>query len=368
MTQLAIWGGVVVVGHHHGDHGDEHSQNHDSSHEHAGHQDHDKSHGHGAGGHTHGVIASEITSSERGLWAVKWSFAGLMVTAVFQLVIAVVSGSVALYADTIHNLGDAATAIPLAIAFMLARRKPSARFPYGLGRVEDLAGMIIVGIILASAIVAGWEAIQRLVNPQPIEHLGWVAIAAVIGFLGNEAVAVFRIRIGTQIHSAALVADGYHARADGFTSLAVLGGAIGAWIGFPQADPLVGLVIAAVILKIVWDSAKAVFTRALDGVDPNDLDEIRHAASHTEGVTEIGDIRARWLGHRLHIEMSISVDRNTTVEAGHDVATETRHNILHHMPQVSNVVIHVDPDHQTGELHHAVEGHEHDSLGVHSHA
>src|SRR6266487_1526114 len=181
--------------------------------------EHDSEKGHG---HSHAGIDPSIVSSDRGLWAVKWSFVGLFVTAAIQLAIVILSNSISLLADTIHNFGDAATAIPLAIAFMFAKRKPSPRFTYGYGRVEDFGGILVVLTILTSAIVAGYEAIQRLIHPEKVGHLGAVAIAAVIGFLGNEGVAIFRIRVGKEIGSAALVADGYHARTDGWTSLSVL--------------------------------------------------------------------------------------------------------------------------------------------------
>ncbi|MER9951218.1 cation diffusion facilitator family transporter, partial [Mesorhizobium sp. M0047] len=227
---------------------------------------HGHDHGDGRHGHTHGVIDPTIATTTRGIWAIKWSFVVLAITAALQLVVVFLSGSVALLADTIHNVGDAVTAIPLWIAFVLARRKPSKTFTYGLGRVEDLAGIVIVLIILFSAIVAGYEAIDRLINPRPIAFLGWVAIAGLIGFIGNEAVAVFRIRVGREINSAALIADGYHARTDGFTSLAVVLGAIGVWLGFPLADPIIGLLITVAIFAIVWQSSKAVLTRMLDGV------------------------------------------------------------------------------------------------------
>lgn len=197
--------------------------------------------GHGSHGHTHGGIDATITTTDRGIWAIKWSFVILAITAAMQMVVVVLSGSVALLADTVHHIGDATTAIPLWIAFILARRKPSPTFPYGLGRVEDLAGIIIVGIILFSAIVAGYQAIDRLINPHVVTHLGWLTAAGIVGFLGNEAVAVFRIRVGREINSAALIADGYHARTDGLTSLAVVIGALGVWLGFPLADPIVGL-------------------------------------------------------------------------------------------------------------------------------
>src|SRR5439155_18473044 len=181
---------------------------------------HQEQHGHDAHrGHAHGVVDPSIASTDRGPWALKWSFVGLLMTALFQGVVVVLSGSVALLADTIHNFGDAATAIPLGIAFWLARRPPSRRFPYGLGRVEDFAGLAIILTIVLSAAVATYEAIHRLLRPQPVTYLGAVIVASVVGFLGNEAVAIFRIRVGRQIGSAALVADGHHARVDGWTSL-----------------------------------------------------------------------------------------------------------------------------------------------------
>jgi cation diffusion facilitator family transporter len=249
--------------------------------------------GHGEHGHTHGAVDPTIATSERGIWAIKWSFVGLMATALLQLIVVLMSGSVALLSDTIHNFGDAATAIPLGIAFALTRLGTSRRFTFGYGRVEDLAGVIAVLIILFSAVVAGYQAVERLIDPQPIGMLWAVAGASVVGFLGNEAVAVFRIRVGREIGSAALVEDGYHARTDGWTSLAVLAGAAGVWLGYPLADPLVGLLIAAAILVIVWQSGKAVFTRLLDGVEPGALEEVRHAASHVPGVEEVSEVRAR---------------------------------------------------------------------------
>src|SRR5215831_14365690 len=214
--------------------------------------------------HRHGIADPTIASTDRGMWALKWSFLGLLATASLQLVVVVLSGSVALLADMLHNFADAATAIPLAIAFALARLTPSRRFPYGYGRVEDLAGVVIVAIILTTALIGGYESVRRLFQPQPVGHLWAVAAASVVGFLGNEAVALFRIKVGREIGSAALVADGYHARADGLTSLAVLVGASGVWLGYPVADPAVGLLITAAILRLVWQSAHAVFMRMLD--------------------------------------------------------------------------------------------------------
>jgi cation diffusion facilitator family transporter len=272
-----------------------------------------------------------------------------------------------LLSDTIHNFGDAATAIPLGIAFALTRLGVSRRFTFGYGRVEDLAGVLIVLIILFSAVVAGYQAVERIINPQPIGMLWAVAVASLVGFIGNEAVAVFRIRVGREIGSAALVADGYHARTDGWTSLAVLLGAIGVWLGYPLADPIVGLLIAAAILVIVWQSGKAVFTRLLDGVEPEVIEEIRHAASHVPGVKHVSEVRARWLGHRLHAEVNVAVDPDLSVAEGHAIAREVNHELLHHLSYLSGAVIHVDPVQEAGEEHHRIPAHSHDGLPPHSH-
>jgi cation diffusion facilitator family transporter len=353
---------------------------HDYGHAHGGHS---HSHGDGGHGHTHGVVDPTIATTSRGIWAIKWSFIMLGVTALFQLVIVYFSGSVALLADTIHNVGDAGTAIPLWIAFLLVRRKPSLRFTYGLGRVEDLAGVVIVGIILFSAIVAGWQSIERLVFPREIEFLGWVAAAGVIGFVGNEAVAVFRIRVGREIDSAALIADGYHARVDGLTSLAVVLGAFGVWLGFPLADPIVGLIITLMILGIVWQSGKAVFTRMLDGTEPDVIHEIEHVTEHVEGIRGVEEVRARWLGHRLAVELDIAVDDKASLVEADAIARELEDQLAGHLPALGRAKIRVKPHRvdaaskaqsvaaaESGVHRHEhahAEGHSHDHSHGHGH-
>lgn len=325
IKSVLIWMGFLPdPGYAYG-HGDDHAHGHGHSH---GNDDH---------GHTHGVIDPTIASTAKGIWAIKWAFAILMATTLIQIVVVYISGSVALLADTVHNFGDAATAIPLWIAFMFARRAPSRSFNYGFYRVEDLAGVTIVGLILFSALYAGYASIERLINPQPLAFLGAVAAAGIIGFLGNEAVAIFRIRVGRQINSAALIADGYHARVDGFTSLAVVLGAVGVWFGLPLADPITGLVITLMIFGIVWQSARAVFTRMLDGVEPAILDEIEHSAGHVPGVVKVADAKARWLGHKLRAEVDLEVDPVLPVaEADTIVAAFERH--LHdHLPALQAV-------------------------------
>jgi cation diffusion facilitator family transporter len=308
-----------------------------------------------------------VTTTEKGSRAVLWSFAALLATAVLQAVVVLFTGSVGLLADTIHNLGDAGTAIPLWIAFRLARKRPSDRFTYGYGRIEDLAGVIVIVVILASAVAAAAESIYRFVAPVPVRHLWAVAAASAVGFLGNEAVAVYRLRVGKEIGSAALVADGRHAHADALTSLAVTLGAGGVWLGYPVADPAVGLVISAIILRIVWQTGNEVFLRLLDGSDPSVAVEIRETASAVPGVVDVSDVRVRWAGHRMYAEVNLAVEGNRSVREGHAIAKEVRHRMLHGLRYLSDAVIHVDPAEASGTENHRVPSHRHDDLPGHSH-
>ncbi len=221
--------------------------------------------------------------------------------------------------------------------------------------------------ILFSAVFAAYESILRIVHPQTITYLGAVAAAAFVGFLGNEAVAQLRIHTGKRIGSVALVADGQHARIDGFTSLAVLVGAIGVWLGFPLADPIVGLLIALAIMRIVWQSATSVLSRAIDGVDPEVVDEIHEALAHTPGVVDVTETRVRWLGHRMLAEVNVAVPTGRSVEDGHAVAVEVRHQLLHRLEYLSDATVHVDPDTASGQAYHRIPDHRHDDLPEHSH-
>lgn len=328
------------------------------------HEGHTGAHTHA---HKHGVINPELFSTDRGLYAVKWSFAGLVVTALIQIIIYRVTGSVSLLADTIHNFGDAATAIPLGLAFILSRKKPNKRFTYGYGRAEDLAGLLVVLLILFSAAVAAYESISRFHSPQPVKFLGAVAAASIVGFLGNELVAKFRIKVGKEIGSVALIADGYHARVDGFASLAVLIGVSGIWLGYPLADPLIGLLITALILQIVWEAGKPLISRMLDGVEPEIVDEILQVVSSMQEVREATEVKVRWLGHRLYAEVSIAVDPQLSVEEGHAIAVKVRHRMIQNLSYLSNVVIHVDPAGSAGEVFHKVSEYEHNGLPLQSH-
>jgi cation diffusion facilitator family transporter len=288
-------------------------------------------------------IDDALESSAAGIRAVKVSLAVLGLTATAQIVVVIVSGSVALAAETIHNFSDALTAVPLWIAFALATKAATRRYTYGFGRVEDLAGLFVVAMIALSAIIAGYEAVMRLIHPEPIDHVGWVAAAGLIGFIGNEWVALYRIRIGRRVGSAALVADGMHARTDGFTSLAVLFSAGGVALGFPLADPIIGLVITVAILAVLRSAVRDVFRRLLDGVDPALVDTAEQTLAARPGVRAVRSVRMRWIGHRLHADAQLDVDPTLNLAQAHRIAHEAEHELTHAVPKLSTALIHAYP-------------------------
>ncbi|MGK8504471.1 cation diffusion facilitator family transporter [Nocardia asiatica] len=322
-------------------------------HHHAGHQ---HRHRPGLGGvlreifvpHSHDAadsIDDALETGAVGIRAVKISLVVLGCTAALQLVIVAASGSVALAADTVHNFSDALTAVPLWIAFALGRKAATRRYTYGYGRAEDLAGLFVVAMIALSALIAGYEAVRRLLDPVPLEHLGWVAAAGLIGFLGNETVALYRIRVGRRIGSAALVADGLHARTDGFTSLAVLFGAGGVALGFPLADPIVGLLITVAILAVLRTAARDVLRRLMDAVEPGLVTAAERALAAEPGVQGVRSLRMRWIGHRLHADVELDVSPAITLADAHRVAHEAQHALTHVMPKLDTAVVHAYPAH-----------------------
>jgi cation diffusion facilitator family transporter len=285
-------------------------------------------------------VDDALEASAQGVQAVKLSLVGLGLTAVLQLAVVAVSGSVALLADTIHNFSDALTAVPLWVAFVMGRRTASRRFTFGYGRLEDLAGLFIVAMIALSAVLAGVESVRRLVDPQPVTNLGWVLVAGLIGFAGNELVALYRIRVGRRIGSAALVADGVHARADGFTSLAVVLGVVGIWAGFPMADPVIGLLISFAIAALLVGTARDIGRRLLDGVDPDLVDRSETALTALTGVTEVTAVQARWIGHRLSVDGTVRTDPQMTIEEFHQLEHRADRAIRSSLPSVGTVRLH----------------------------
>ena len=334
-----------------------------------GHRGHGHGHGHGREGrsgpferlrqryasHSHDIADAfddELTASREGVRALSISLAVLAVTALAQGVVVAFTGSVALLGDTFHNVADALTAVPIGLAFLVGRRPANRRYTYGYGRAEDLAGIVVVAAIAFSAAFAGYESIRRLIDPGQVDHVGAVAAAGVVGFLGNEAVAQYRIRVGRRIGSAALVADGLHARTDGFTSLAVVLGAAGVALGFDRADPLVGLVITAAILVVLRTAALEVLRRLMDAVDPALVDRAEEILGDVGGVERVGSVRLRWIGHALHAEADVVIDMDLPLAESHRITEVARHELVHRLPRLREATIHADPcGHDGGDAH-----------------
>jgi cation diffusion facilitator family transporter len=354
------------------DHGHGHGHGHDQGHDHG----HDHDHGHGHPHDHHGGLRSRLMelfvphshdsadkvdsaleASRDGMRCLKISFAGLILTALVQTALVYYTDSVALLGDTLHNYADALTAIPLAIAFAVGRRMATRRYTYGYGRAEDLAGIVVVVLIAASAAYAGYEAIGRLADPGELRHLGVLAGAGVVGFIGNEVVAQYRVRTGRRIGSAALVADGLHARTDGFTSLAVVLSAAGAWAGFPLADPIIGLVITVAILFVLRDAAREVYRRLMDAVDPALVDEAEQVMRATPGVIDVTEVRLRWLGHRLRAEARIAMDSSATLVDAHHLSHRVEHDLVHGVRRLTAATIHAEPLAHDAEAAHDLVAH-----------
>jgi cation diffusion facilitator family transporter len=362
---------------HHARHEHGHGAGHQHEHEHgAGHR-HEAEHGrgsergHGKGRESgHGLahrlrhtvtphshdsadkVDSALESSRDGLRALWISLVALGVTALLQALVVVLSGSVALLGDTLHNVADALTAVPLGIAFLLGRRAATRAYTYGFGRAEDLAGIVIVLVIAGSAVAAGWFAVDRLLSPRTMTHLPWVFAAGLVGFAGNELVARYRITVGRRIGSAALVADGLHARTDGFTSLAVVLAAAGSGLGWAWADPVVGLIITVAIAFVLKDAAREVYHRLMDRVDPAIVERAERELRTVPGIHDVSALRMRWIGHRLHAEAGIVVDSQLTLIAAHEIAADAEHQLTHRVPRLTGATVHVDPASHPGDRHH----------------
>ena len=297
-------------------------------------------------------IDDVLETSRRGIRALWVSLLGLVATAAVQVVVVIASGSVALLGDTLHNVADALTAVPLWLAFTIGRRQPTRRYTYGFGRAEDLAGIFIVAMIVASAGVAAYESVERLLHRRDVHHLWAVALAAAAGFVGNEVVAWYRIRVGREIGSAALVADGLHARTDGLTSLAVVVGAGGVALGWDVADPVVGLLITVAILFVLRGAARDVYRRLMDAVDPDILRQAEATVAAVSGVEEVEKVRLRWIGHRLHAEADIIVDADLGMTDAHDIAVRVHHALVHDVARLHDATVHVNPCGHGGVDHH----------------
>jgi cation diffusion facilitator family transporter len=341
------------------------SRDHDEQqrgHDHGPGEDHEHGGGlaeriaHGLRPHSHEAgdkIDATMEASAAGMRVLWISLVVLVVTAAIQAGVVALSGSVALLGDTLHNAADALTAVPLAVAFLAGRRPATRRYTYGFGRAEDLAGIVIIALMAASCAAAAWEAVSRLESPQSVSHLPVVAVAAIVGFAGNELVAVYRIRVGRRIGSAALVADGLHARTDGFTSLAVLLGVGGLALGWKWADPVIGLIITVAILVVLRQAAREIYRRLMDAVDPALVDQAEQTLRSVPGVLDLGHVRLRWIGHQLRAECEIVIRTDASAIEAHQIAVAAEHRLLHALPRLSAALVHADPQAREGTDYHA---------------
>jgi cation diffusion facilitator family transporter len=333
---------------------------------------HGHDHGHGPGhrhghGHRHAhapvPLAGTPGGEDQGLRAVKVSAAGLALTAAVEFAFVAASGSVALLADGLHNLGDVFTTVTLWVAFRVGRRQPDRGHTFGFARAEDVAGVLVVLAIAASAVVAAGQSMAKLAGGVPaLRNPGWALAAALVGVAGNEAVARYKLTVGRRINSVPLEADGRHSRVDGLASLAAAAGIAGAWAGWPAADPLAGLLLSAVIAWVLVGTTRDVLARLLDRVDPEVIDEVEAAAASVAGVEAVHGTRARWVGRSLHVLVHAEVDPDLPLRAAHDIGERVRHAIFHAVAGVAAVDLHLDPagvdEHDShGEtLHHRGQG------------
>jgi cation diffusion facilitator family transporter len=338
------------------EHQDE-SSHEQGTHAHA-HAEHDHDHGNGkhehggkGHGHEHGKVDADIYGNRAGLRAVQISTVGMLLVSAIQFAIAWIGGSAGLFADALHNFGDVFTTIALWIAFVISNRAANQRYTYGYYRSEDLAGIFIVLVIIASATASAVESIQKLTSGNIPTQIYLSMAAALVGVAGNELLAQYKISVGKRINSVSLIADGHHSRIDGLTSLAAFMGLVGVKLGFPKADPIAGIVITIVIVTVVFSTSRSVLQRLLDAVDPHVVPSIISIASAVPGVEQVTDVRARWVGHTLHVVMNIEVDAELTLLKAHAIAEEVRHQLFHKVKGISEVLIHTDPSSASGDFH-----------------
>ncbi len=344
--------------HPHDDHDHEHDEHgHEHPHEGDEYEHSDGDHGHGGHGHEHGKVNAELYSNTLGLRAVQISTGGMLLVSLIQFAIAIIGGSAGLFADALHNAGDVLTTIALWIAFVLSSRAANQRYTYGYHRSEDLAGIFIVLIIIASSVASAVESILKLTSGSVPTQLYLSMAAALVGVVGNEVLAQYKISVGRRINSVPLIADGQHSRIDGLTSLAAFLGLVGARLGFPIADPIAGLVITVVIITVVYSTSRSVLQRLLDAVDPKLAPFIFTIASAVPGVESVDDIRARWVGHTLQVAMNIEVDGQLTLLQAHDIAEEVRHALFHRIEGISEAIIHTDPHSHESDPHEKMAHH-----------
>jgi len=312
----------------------QHAADHEPEHDHAAR---DRAADHG---HVHGVAMGHDRGALRVVAISSLVLAGV---AALELTAAALSGSAAVFADGLHNLGDVSTTVALAGAFILSRRAPTRRFPYGYHRGEDLAGLVVLGLIVASAVASGVTSIEHLVHRPRLANIPLALVVALVGFAGNEAVAQYKTAAGRRMGSMALVADGRHSRLDGLASLGAAVGVLGALLGAPMLDPIAGLALTGVIAVVAWETGRTVTGRLLDEADASLVATIETVARTTPGVLAVSEARARWLGRRVLAELTLELAPDAPLSRAHALGEEVRHRLYHRIDPLAEVIVHLDP-------------------------
>jgi cation diffusion facilitator family transporter len=306
-----------------------------------------------AGTHAHPASLTGAEGTREGLRAIRLAAIALGASAGIRLTIAAMSGSVGLLAAGLDDLGDVLTTIALSVAFVASRRAADRRYTFGYQRFEDLSGVLVVAVIWASVAFATYEAITKLAGDHEVTRIGIAMGAAALGLLANGFAGVYKIRVGRRISSEPLVADGKHALADGLSSIAALGGLIAVRAGYPAADPIAAFVVVLAIVAVAVDATRRVLARLLDAVDPTIVGRIEHSAKHTAGVASLGRVQARWAGRSLYVTITVAADGHLSLDETHTIAENVAHAILHDVPGVAQVDVHVDPWEPHGDQAHA---------------
>ncbi|MBI2773218.1 MAG: cation transporter [Chloroflexi bacterium] len=267
------------------------------------------------------------------------SSGGLTLTSLFELAIALVSGSVALLVDALHNLADSYTTVAIYFGFRMSRRAATSRYPYGFGRAEDVAGVVIVVAIWSSAALAFYQTYEKFVSGSPTTHLTLGMVAAVIGIAGNQIAGRYKIRVGREIKSVPLIVDGKHSLLDAVSSAGALVGLVGVGLGFPQADPIAGVAIGLLIVHIGIDATKEVAARLMDANDEELARAAATIASTVPGVTGVNDVRARWLGREVELRVGLQLAPEMSLRGADQVSEQVRQGLREQIADVRDIVV-----------------------------
>lgn len=303
----------------------------------------------GEASHDHGFLSTpdsvqrEEANRRRAIQAIVGSSLGLLVTSALELLVVAFSGSVALLSDALHNLGDVFTTVGVYFGFRASRKPPTPRFPYGFGRAEDLAGIVVVMAIWGSAVLAALESYNKLISGRGTSHLAWGMVAALIGIVGNRLVARYKLNVGREIKSAPLIVDARHSWLDAVSSAGALIGLLGVAAGFRAADPIAGFAISLFIVRIGLEATRDVVFRLMDAQDEALAEAVRGVASELlEDEASVRDVRIRWLGRQVEVRLVVRLAGDTSLRDATRTARELDAVVKHRIPDTREILVTVE--------------------------